>query len=153
MMEMPDLARLAAAAAAFALAIGAAACDMEILGTSRGEVVPERYSLTVTVTNVGTGFGRADVVFPSGTVENPCSDVLGPGDSCSPTATGPDRILTADIEVSAEPGSQFVGWTGTHCTGTSTECTVTATSGERDQTVDLDPRFDLLPSAGDVPAR
>lgn len=109
-----------------------------------GERTEPRFKLTVSVTNVGNGFGRAEVVFSAGPAQDPCTEVLGPGESCSPFVRAQVRPETVEITVSAEPGSRFVGWTGAHCTGTSGECTVRNASGDFDNEIGVEARFDLV---------
>ncbi|UCC83795.1 MAG: hypothetical protein JSW46_02355 [Gemmatimonadota bacterium] len=111
-----------------------------------GEFPDPRFSLTVKVTNVGNGFGRAEVVFSAGATQNPCAEVLGPGESCSPFVISQVRPETAAIQVSAEPGSRFVGWEDDSCTGmgTSGECTVRNEQGDFNEVIAVEPRFDLV---------
>lgn len=127
-----------------ALAVSLGGCGMDIIGGGGGGEVVDRFRLTVTVTNVGNGFGTADVTFPSGTPQDPCTEVLGPGESCSPSAVASTLIQSAQIEVSAESGSRFVEWTDLQCSGTSSECTVQSQSGEFDVEIEVQPRFDLV---------
>lgn len=108
-----------------------------------GELVSDRFRLTVTVTNVGTGFGTAEVTFPAGTKQSACTTVLGPGESCSPYVERPFATETADIQVSAEPGSRFIGWVGAHCEGTNGECTVRSDARDPDIEIAVEARFDL----------
>ncbi len=136
----------AAHAIGLAVALLLAACsDLGSLGP--GEQPTDSFKLTVSVTNVGNGFGRVSVVFPAGPAQNPCSEILGPGQSCAPfvrAPVSPQTAQTAQIEVDAEPGSRFVGWTGANCTGTGTECTVQDLSAEFETEIAVEPRFDLV---------
>jgi hypothetical protein len=118
-------------------------CTSDVTTLGLGERT-DRFKLTIKVTNVGTGFGRADVVFSAGPAQDACTEVLGPGESCSTFVRAQVRPETAEITVAAEPGSQFVGWTGAHCTGTSGECTVQNESGDFDTRIAVEPRFDLV---------
>ena len=135
----------AAHAIGLAVALLLAACTSE-LGTL-GPDEERTFTLTVSVTNVGNGFGRAAVVFSAGPTQNPCTEILGPGQSCAPfvrAPVSPQTAQTAQIEVDAEPGSRFVGWTGGNCTGTDTECTVQDLSGEFETEIAVEPRFALV---------
>ncbi len=111
-----------------------------------GEDPDPGFKLTVIVTNVGNGFGRAQVVFLAGPTQNPCTEVLGPGQSCSPFVESLVRPVTAELQVSAEPGSLLVGWEDAHCTGvgTSGECTVLNERGDQQEEIAVEPRFDLV---------
>ena len=133
----------AAHAIGLAVALLLGACISE-LGSIGGEEETNRFRLTVRVTNVGNGFGRAEVIFPAGPTLNPCTEILGPGQSCAPFVLGSVSPETAQIDVAAEPGSRFVGWTGAHCTGTSSECTVQDQSGDFSAEIEVEPRFDLV---------
>lgn len=133
----------AAHAIGLAVALLLGACISE-LGSIGGEEETNRFRLTVRVTNVGNGFGRAEVIFPAGPTLNPCTEILGPGQSCAPFVLGSVSPETAQIDVAAEPGSRFVGWAGADCTGTDTECTVQDLSGEFEAEIALEPRFDLV---------
>ncbi len=135
----------AAHAIGLAVALLLGACTSE-LGTI-GPDEERTFEFTVRVTNVGNGFGRAAVVFSAGPTQNPCTEILGPGQSCAPFVRAPvslETARTAEIEVDAEPGSRFVGWTGADCTGTDTECTVQNLSEEFETEIALEPRFDLV---------
>lgn len=135
----------AAHAIGLAVALLLAACTSEL-----GSLGPEEertFKLTVSVTNVGNGFGRAAVVFSAGPTQNPCTEILEPGQSCAPfvrAPVSPQTARTAQIEVDAEPGSRFVGWTDANCTGTDTECTVQDLSAEFETEIAVEPRFDLV---------
>lgn len=131
----------AAHALGLAVALLLAACaDLGTLGPEEERT----FKLTVSVTNMGNGFGRAAVVFSAGPTQNPCTVILGPGQSCAPFVRASVSPQTAQIEVDAEPGSRFVGWTGAGCTGTDTECTVQDLSGEFETEIAVEPRFDLV---------
>ena len=132
----------AAHAIGLAVALLLAACTSELGSIGPGE--ERTFKLTVRVTNVGNGFGRAEVIFPAGPTLNPCTEILGPGQSCAPFVLGSVPPETAQIELAAEPGSRFVGWAGADCTGTDTECTVQDLSGEFEAEIALEPRFDLV---------
>ncbi len=134
----------AAHAIGLAVALLLAACTSELGSVGPGEQRADGFTLTVSVTNVGNGFGRAEVIFAAGPAQNPCTAILGPGQSCAPFVLGSVSPETANIDVAAEPGSRFVGWTGAHCTGTSTECTVQDQSAEFDIEIAVEPRFDLV---------
>ncbi len=135
--------RLMTSAVAAALFIALAGCSSgPTLGI--GETPDTGYRLTVTITNVGNGFGRALVTFPEGTKRSPCTAVLGPGESCSPWVERAFPTESADIRVSAEPGSRFIGWTGAYCSGTNNECTVTNNVRDPDVEIGLEARFDLV---------
>ncbi len=133
----------AAHAIGLAVALLLGACISE-LGSIGEEEQTNRFRLTVSVTNVGNGFGRAELIFPAGPTRNPCTEILGPGQSCAPFVLTSVRPETAQINVGAEPGSRLVGWTGANCTGTSTECTVRDQSGDFSAEIDVEPRFDLV---------
>ena len=133
----------AAYALGLTVALLLAACSSDFATLGLGERT-NNFKLTVSVTNVGNGFGRAEVVFSAGPAENPCTEILGPGQSCAPFVRASVRPETAQIEVGAEPGSQFVGWTGAFCTGASTECTVENVTGDFDREIAIEPRFDLV---------
>ncbi len=133
----------AAHALGLAVALLLAACSSDFATLGLGEVT-NRFELTVSVTNVGNGFGRAEVVFSAGPAESPCTEILGPGQSCAPFVRASVRPETAQIDVSAEPGSRFVGWTGAHCTGTGNECTVQNLTGDFDREIAVEPHFDLV---------
>ncbi len=109
-----------------------------------GERTDPRFKLTVSVMNVGDGFGTAEVVFSAGPGQDPCTEVLGPGESCSPFVTASVKPETAEITVAEEPGSVFVGWADANCTGTDTECTVRNEEADRDVRITVEPRFDLV---------
>lgn len=133
----------AAHAIGLAVALLLGACTSEL--GSIGSEEERTFKLTVRVTNVGNGFGRAEVIFPAGPTQNPCTEILGPGQSCAPFVRGSVPPETAQIEVAAEPGSRFVGWTGADCTGTDTdECTVQDLSREFEAEIAVEPRFDLV---------
>lgn len=133
----------AAHAIGLAVALLLGACISE-LGSIGGEEETNRFRLTVRVTNVGNGFGRAEVIFPAGPTLNPCTEILGPGQSCAPFVLGSVPPETAQIELAAEPGSRFVGWTDANCTGTSSECTVRDPSADFENEIAVEPRFDLV---------
>ncbi len=133
----------AAHAIGLAVALLLGACISE-LGSIGEEEQTNRFRLTVSVTNVGNGFGRAELIFPAGPTRNPCTEILGPGQSCAPFVRGSVSPETASIDVAAEPGSRFVGWTGAHCTGTGNECTVQNLTGDFDREIAVEPRFDLV---------
>lgn len=135
--------RAGAAAGLGLVALLVAGCTSDVTTLGLGERTA-RFKLTIKVTNVGTGSGRADVVFSAGPAQDACTEVLGPGESCSPFVRAEVRPETAEITLSEEPGSQFVGWTGAHCTGTSTECTVRNDSGDFDNVITVEARFDLV---------
>lgn len=134
----------AAHALGLAVALLLAACISELGSVGPGEQRADGFTLTVSVTNVGNGFGRAEVIFAAGPTQNPCTAILGPGQSCAPFVRAFVSPETAQIDVDAEPGSRFVGWTGAHCTGTSTECTVQDQSADFDTEIAVEPRFDLV---------
>ena len=133
----------AARALGLAVALLLAACSSDVATLGLGERT-DRFTLTVSVTNVGNGFGRAEVVFSAGPAQNPCTVILGPGQSCAPFVLASVRPETAEINVEAESGSRFVGWTGANCIGTSTECTVQNPAGDFDNEIAVEPRFDLV---------
>ncbi len=127
-----------------AILVIAAACDLTITAGD-GVEGPGTSRLTVSVTNVGTGFGSIDIAFPSGaTVRDPCPAVLGPGESCSPFVLLRELPRFVTVEASPAPGSRFVDWTGGHCSGTSTDCQAPVESGTDQSVVVLTPRFDLV---------
>lgn len=128
-------------AVAFAAALFLPACETQVTA-GPGEFPPTGFQLTVMVTNVGNGFGRVDVTFPGGTVDNPCSEPLGPGESCSPRVSRDVRTETVDITAVPEPGSQFMGWIGTDCS--SRDCTFQNQLDEFETTLEVDVRFDLV---------
>jgi hypothetical protein len=139
------------------LAVAAVLCATTVVwgcGTGVNTLGPgeqtQTFKFMVTVTNVGTGFGRATVAFPAGgTVQNPCTAVLAPGQSCRPSVTRNVPTVTADVNVSAQPGSRFMGWVGANCTGTDSECTVRSESNDPDIEIGVEARFDLI--TGGVP--
>lgn len=134
---------LAIAAVLSLVAVLLPGCSLGVSTLGPGERTEPRFKLTVRVTNVGNGFGRAEVVFSAGPAQDACTEVLGPGESCSPFVRAQVRPESAEITVAAEPGSQFVGWTGALCSGTSTECTVRNDSGDFDNVIVVEARFDL----------
>ena len=125
-----------------AILVVAAGCGLTISGGDDPEGPGTR--LTVSVTNVGDGFGSVDIAFPLGTgVGDPCPAVLGPGASCSPFVFLRELPQFVSVEAHSEPGSRFTGWTGSHCSGASTECDAVVESGTDESLVVLAPRFDL----------
>lgn len=131
-----------------AMGIGAtlalAGCGMDII--SGGGTEPTmRFKLTVAVTNPGTGSGRIDVTFPAGDVQDPCPELLGPGESCSPYVVRNQPTTSVDLDVLAVEGSRFVGWFGGECSGIDEECTVTTNANDPEVEISVEPRFDLVP--------
>lgn len=127
-----------------AILVIAASCDFTITAGD-GVEGPGTSRLTVSVTNVGTGFGSIDIAFPSGaTVRDPCPALLGPGESCSPFVVLRELPQFVTVEASPATGSRFVDWSGDHCSGTSTDCQAPVESGTDQSVVVLAPRFDLV---------
>src|SRR5437762_7119426 len=77
---------------------------------------PQRFSLAVAVSNVGTG---------SGTVSSDDGGISGCGGSCSASY---DSGTPVTLRASAASGSIFNGWSGA-CTGTGA-CTVTMSAAQ-----------------------
>lgn len=142
--ELPLSLRGRKGVALAAVLVIAASCDFSITAGDGGEG-PATSRLTVSVTNVGTGFGSIDIAFPSGaTVRDPCPTVLGPGESCSPFVLLRELPQSVTVEATPATGSRFVDWTNGHCSGTSTDCQAPVESGTDQSVVVLTPRFDLV---------
>lgn len=86
-----------------------------------GEPEPLTWTVEVSVTNTGDGFGSVEVTFPVGTPEDPCPAVLGPGESCSPSVSVEAPIARVILRARSAEGSEFLGWGG-DCAGAEEEC-------------------------------
>jgi len=118
---------------------------MNVVGGGERFEITDRFTFTVRVTNTGAGSGFVRVSFPEGgTKQNPCPELLGPGESCAPFVRLPGPGGRADLAVGAASGDRFTGWVegAGQCTGRDTECTVTNQSNDRDVTFELTLQFD-----------
>jgi hypothetical protein len=88
---------------------------------SPGEPEPLTWTVEVSVTNAGDGFGSVDVMFPVGTPAQPCPAVLGPGESCSPSVSVERPIAQVVLRARSVEGSEFLGWGG-DCAGAEEDC-------------------------------
>lgn len=125
--------------------VAAAGC-LQTITAGPGEPVDE-YVFTVAVTNDGDGAGRVDVVFAEGSVQDACDAALGPGDECRPFVRTTRPVASAEVRATPEPGSDFAGWSGPTCSGSSADCLVSNDSTEPDATEEVRPIFRLLPES------
>ena len=84
------------------------------------------------------------VQFSSGSPQSGCPEVLGPGESCSPSGGSFFKVDSVTLEADAAAGSEFVRWDG-NCTGTDGDCTIINDSREIEVRFGVQVQFDLAP--------
>lgn len=121
------------------------------IGRSGGQGIlvpePESFEVRVTVTNPGNGSGTVAISFSAGEVSDECP-VLGPGESCTRTATHTSRITGVALDADPAPGSRFVTYAGA-CSASADdpECELDV-PGETTVELNVDAVFDTEVSGG-----